>query len=363
MVREISMDQSPSLLQGDAVIARARLEAVSGYLKTSKVKCVLDIGCGYSPRAAYCIKEGIDYIGTDNPSVIEDLRSIALSSETVKGHPVFIGVNAADDDSVQAAADYLDGEITVLYEGSSVNLSVDQLQKNLECIRAILKKHGGSWIATDLGVDHEALLASEMRGNDLLRIFRNPRARVADASSVSYNKIFGWDEDRIMDFIENSGFIVETMPFYHGDEEHVIFNGVPEKRAKKYRDILNRATLWRMTVDPGFDLKPRIEGVKLKDEMEMRYTVDKGLLSCSVKGRLDILSGPAFLEIIEKNVEKISRIEIDAKELEYISSAGLRILVIAVKKNGPGSLIIKNASDPVRQLFEMTGFDSMINVE
>lgn len=53
----------------------------------------------------------------------------------------------------------------------------------------------------------------------------------------------------------------------------------------------------------------------------------------------------------------------DAKGLEYISSAGLRVLMIAVKKLGQGSVAVLNASEAVKEIFEATGFDQMITIE
>ena len=54
---------------------------------------------------------------------------------------------------------------------------------------------------------------------------------------------------------------------------------------------------------------------------------------------------------------------IDCTDLEYISSAGLRVLLMAVKKLGNGSVTVINASEPVKEIFETTGFDQMIAVE
>ena len=65
----------------------------------------------------------------------------------------------------------------------------------------------------------------------------------------------------------------------------------------------------------------------------------------------------------ENNGDGIARIKVDAKGLEYISSAGLRVLMIAVKKLGQGSVAVLNASEAVKEIFEATGFDQMIAIE
>ena len=78
---------------------------------------------------------------------------------------------------------------------------------------------------------------------------------------------------------------------------------------------------------------------------------------------MDTISAPALLEVFENNCEGIMRVRIDAEKLEYISSAGLWVLMMAVKKLGQASVTVINASEPVREIFGTTGFDRMIAVE
>lgn len=82
-----------------------------------------------------------------------------------------------------------------------------------------------------------------------------------------------------------------------------------------------------------------------------------------MNGRVDTISAPALLEVFENNYEGVSEIRIDAKTLEYISSAGLRVLLMAVKKLGKGSVTVFHTSEAVKDIFETTGFDQLITVE
>ncbi|MBR1496540.1 MAG: STAS domain-containing protein [Oscillospiraceae bacterium] len=86
-------------------------------------------------------------------------------------------------------------------------------------------------------------------------------------------------------------------------------------------------------------------------------------LLCVVRGRVDTISAPALLEVFENHCGGIRRVKIDAEKLEYISSAGLRVLLMAVKKLGQGSVTVVNASESVKEIFETTGFDQMVRVE
>ena len=88
------------------------------------------------------------------------------------------------------------------------------------------------------------------------------------------------------------------------------------------------------------------------------------LLKVNMSGRLDTSTSPLLEEQIADKFDGIENIEIDLKSLEYISSAGLRVL-LAMKKKLPvdGELIIKNAKKEILEIFEITGFDSVLTID
>ena len=84
---------------------------------------------------------------------------------------------------------------------------------------------------------------------------------------------------------------------------------------------------------------------------------------CTVNGRIDTISAPALLELFDKNYDAVNSIVIHAEKMKYISSAGLRVLLMAMKKLGEGTVRVTGASSAVKDIFETTGFDQMIIVE
>ena len=95
--------------------------------------------------------------------------------------------------------------------------------------------------------------------------------------------------------------------------------------------------------------------------------IDKNLegnnLTITLEGRLDTNTAPD----LEKEVESLDGVEnliFDFKELEYISSAGLRI-ILALQKimNNQGSMTIKNVNDDVKEVFEITGFSDILDIK
>ena len=86
-------------------------------------------------------------------------------------------------------------------------------------------------------------------------------------------------------------------------------------------------------------------------------------VTLSVEGRLDTITAPD----LEKEIQSLSEaasLEIDFANLEYISSAGLRVLLAAQKvMNRQGKMIITGTSETVMEIFEVTGFVDILNIE
>ena len=86
-------------------------------------------------------------------------------------------------------------------------------------------------------------------------------------------------------------------------------------------------------------------------------------LVLEITGRLDTTTAPALDKTINENLEDIKSLILDFKNLEYISSAGLRVLLGAQKKmQQVGSMKIINVCELVMEVFEMTGFVDILDV-
>lgn len=96
--------------------------------------------------------------------------------------------------------------------------------------------------------------------------------------------------------------------------------------------------------------------------MIITKTIDGNEAVLKVEGRLDTLNSPELSEEIDGLGEDISSIVMDFSELEYISSSGLRVVIIAQKKVN-GALVIKNASARIRSIFMTTGLDDLVKFE
>ena len=81
-------------------------------------------------------------------------------------------------------------------------------------------------------------------------------------------------------------------------------------------------------------------------------------------GRLDTTTAPALDKTINNDVEGTTKLVLDLKSLEYISSAGLRVLLSAQKRmQKSGSMKVTNVCEEVMEVFEMTGFADILTIE
>jgi len=83
-----------------------------------------------------------------------------------------------------------------------------------------------------------------------------------------------------------------------------------------------------------------------------------------LEGRLDTLTSPSLEEKINGVIDGAEKLVIDLSDLVYISSAGLRVLLGATQQmEGRGDMIVRNPSQAVREVFDLTGFSRLFTIE
>lgn len=98
--------------------------------------------------------------------------------------------------------------------------------------------------------------------------------------------------------------------------------------------------------------------------MEITKLVSGDTLTFALKGRLDTLTSPDFSKAIDESVANVKHLILDLGGIDYVSSAGLRVILTAQKiMFKQGDMIVKNVNDEIRSLFEMTGFSEILTIE
>ena len=99
-------------------------------------------------------------------------------------------------------------------------------------------------------------------------------------------------------------------------------------------------------------------------DMDINKTVNGDMMILSIAGRLDTTTAPILETELASSLDAISELILDFSELEYLSSAGLRVLLATQKKmNDKGSMVVRNVNDSIMEVFEITGFLSVLTVK
>ncbi len=98
--------------------------------------------------------------------------------------------------------------------------------------------------------------------------------------------------------------------------------------------------------------------------MTVTKTCSGNTLTVALEGRLDTTTAPELEKELKASLDGIAALIFDFEKLEYISSAGLRVLLSAQKTmNRQGEMKIRNISEIIMEIFEVTGFTDILTIE
>ena len=326
-----------------------------------------DLPCGYTPRAIETAEQGTEYIGMDLPAVISEMSDIIPSMLDGKKRELvrFCAVDATNGASLEKALRDVNGNLCINTEGLLMYFSGAEIHSFLDNIKKMLDSHGGCWITSDPEIESEHLRireairpgTSEKKALLLLR-------EKADVS-VQQNPMmvrFGHEEEdirRVHEVLKDHGLKAERIRIAGGIAETKAFSALS---AEQRRDVLKAAeeiAFWKIVsagtaasraeAGHSFTICDSLAG----DRLELRIT-----------GRLDSLTSPQLLKVFEKrNADSgIRKVRVDCHALDYISSAGLRVLLIMQKKCEEG-VSLSGVNETVGEILDQTGFSGILDAE
>lgn len=87
-------------------------------------------------------------------------------------------------------------------------------------------------------------------------------------------------------------------------------------------------------------------------------------LNLALEGRLDTTTAPQLEAELKGSMDSITELNMDFEKLEYLSSAGLRVILAAQKTmNKQGKMVIRHVNETIREVFEVTGFIDILTIE
>jgi len=110
------------------------------------------------------------------------------------------------------------------------------------------------------------------------------------------------------------------------------------------------------------------KNIKRKKEIKTMLNIEKkaenSVLTVLLTGRLDTTTAPELEKEIKGSLDGVTKLVIDTEKLEYISSAGLRVLLAAQKIMGKqGSMKVLHVSETIMEIFDVTGFADILTIE
>ncbi len=98
--------------------------------------------------------------------------------------------------------------------------------------------------------------------------------------------------------------------------------------------------------------------------MTINTILQDNQLTFILQGRLDTTNAPKLEAELKKSISGVQKLIFDFTGLEYISSAGLRVLLTTQKvMNRQGEMIIRNVNDTINEVFEITGFVDILTIK
>ena len=98
--------------------------------------------------------------------------------------------------------------------------------------------------------------------------------------------------------------------------------------------------------------------------MTIEKILEEKKLTITLKGRLDTTTAPKLETELKQNISGVEELVLDFAGLEYLSSAGLRVLLSAQKvMNRQGSMVVRNVNEIIMEIFEVTGFVDLLTIE
>ncbi|MCQ2385284.1 MAG: STAS domain-containing protein [Clostridia bacterium] len=98
--------------------------------------------------------------------------------------------------------------------------------------------------------------------------------------------------------------------------------------------------------------------------MNVKLKKENDILNVAIEGRLDTVTAPSLEKEVNGGLDGVTALTLDFEKLEYISSAGLRVLLSLQKQmNKKGKMTILHVNETVKEVFDITGFSDILTIE
>lgn len=360
------------MLLANTLMMETRYRTIMAMALDSGCKTEVDLPYGYTPRGIQITREGMHYVGLDLPAAIEEAQdSILKLVDPDKRHMVrFAGADATNYASDRAALEGVDGPVCVTSEGLMVYLTNSELEALCRTVQRILEEFGGCWLTPDPECSMQFFgILQLLAGPKAMEILKTNQAMFAQKSDVAVGENFLiMKHENPQDFFRKAaeklasfGMAVERVPIAKHMPQLRQFDRLTLQQAAGYRALHEKVCYWKITLSGNGVKRQWSEEVR---DARMEACLENGILKLTLEGRVDSLSAPQVLGLYERGKESalLEGVHVDCGKLSYISSAGLRVLLI-MQKAHPGQVVLRHVGKSVMEILDTTGFSDILTIE
>ena len=365
------------------LIHALRHVAMNRTIEETGIDNIFDLPCGYSQRVFEMLELGKTYVGGDLPAVINSFVPVVneMLTDEEKKKVAFKVTDVTSYESLEKAVEHIDGPVCIPMEGLTVYLNKEEKTRLISNMKRLLTQKGGCWLAADVetmsyyraGIGTFA--ESKEEAQQMIKAFLTAFSTQSDSDILgtvlmerkdknASDLSGGFDLDAMEKVYNAYGLKVERIPYYRDDLELKTFSKLTPEQIAKLKALIRQVHIWKITSDPNVSIDASKQNSYEEGDFSSTFRNASGRLQIKLCGRIDSITAPVFLKAWEEEVKtgKVDSVVTDCADLKYISSAGLRVLLI-IKKSLPGNeLILHNVNEPIMEILDTTGFSDLFTV-
>ena len=372
IVRSLNMENNELLQElagsaeilGNALVVEAKYRVMCSLIERSGYQTCVDLPCGYTPKALRLTDRGLKFIGLDLPIVVQEVEPVIRSLATYPDRMAFYPVDATNYASLEAALKETAGPLCITTEGMMMYFTESELEAVVSNISTLLEAHGGSWITPDPEFFVQFVLSfrSVFGEDSLKKLATSGSAAMKQSGVASLTNSFILDPadrsgsvQRTETFLSRYGLKAEKLNLAEYLPELSMYRFLTPEQILRFKEAMKDCSYWVITLDGP--RKRREDAIQKGQSFAMSYMLENGTFRASLCGRLDSITAPELLLAweTEKSASVVEEARIDCAGLEYISSAGIRVLRTMQETSNRG-VVLTHVSANLKELLKQEGF-------
>ena len=309
-------------------------------------------------------EKGLRFIGLDLPIVVQEFSPVISSLAKYPNRISLCEVDATNYESLKTALRDIDEPLCITTEGMMMYFTESEVDAVISNIRALLERHGGCWITPDPEVKLQFVLTfKSLFGEGFLNKLAttcNTVMKQSDTANLSNPFILDFENlpaslKTLETFLNKHGLKFERINLAAHMPELSVYRQLTPAQIHRFKDAMRQSHYWIISLDDTRNLHET--ATPKQNSFDMTCTFNDGILLMTLRGRIDSLSAPKILAAFETEKARnvINEVQINCSASEYISSAGIRML-LDINENCNGGLMLFNVNAAVGKILAQKGF-------